>query len=934
MPLTYRLSTLQNPPGIEWHRIDSPHFTVIFPDSLGDEAQRVTSLLENAYRPLVHSLGKAPRRIPVVLNNQSLTSNAYVAWSPRRSQWYSMPNTTVDAFGPLEWYRLLATHEGRHVVQESAVRSGWVGLAGRIFGDNTVSALAGSLYFPAWFWEGDAVGMETALSPAGRGRQPSFTGRVRALRADDKSYEYYPAWQGSYRTYYPDWYELGYILTSYVRRHHGDSAWRRVIRRASWNPLAPWALSMALKRETGKSLTQVHRAAVNELDTLWRAQRDAVVETSASQLSPDDARYHVWSVPQYAGDGSVIATYTDLNTVTQLVRLRNGRREVLVSRVGLVGELQFHVSGNLVVWSEYEADPRFGERNWLGIRTLDLTTGKVTRLTSRSRFFGPAVSPDGSQIAAIEFSKDRTSCIVILDARTGNVLRRISHHDVGFLITPAWAGDGRSLFVVSVDESRGNALLRVPLADGRVETLIDYTPHAISRPSPGGGLVFFASPRSGLDDIWAVDTATHRLARVSSRKFGAAMPAVSPDGSRLLFADYGVNGWNIAEMPIVASQFVPGESVSQRPVLWADSVIAQETRLQAQRSDEIAAPGAGGAWPVRRFSGLSRLFDFHSLMIAPTTNGMNSGLALESRNLLNTFGGNVGFVFNPNERTFALEAGVSYAGLPPIFDAAYRAGSRASTYTDTAGTERAFSWEERSVNLVARLPLTRLFGQQRQSITLSAGVARTEIKNQPVAFRFENNNGSFLPVFYGLTASHTRAAAYRDLLQTGASVTAIYRHTPGSSDYISHLAAARVTAIAPGLVANHALIMDGGHEEQRPSNYRFSSELLFPRGFSRRYHDRLTRAGMSYHLPLLYPDLAIGPLLYARRVQGNVFADVGRGSDRLNARVFQYRSIGGELSADLAPLGTRSTMRVGVRVSQRLTGDKKAVSELIVSLPQ
>jgi Tol biopolymer transport system component len=936
-PLTSRLSTLQNPRGIAWYRLDSPHFTIVYPDSLGDEAQRVARLLENGYQPLANSLGRTPPRIPVVLNNQSLTSNAYVAWGPRRSQWYPMPNPTVDGFGPVEWYRLLAAHEGRHVVQEHAMRTGWVGLAGRIFGDNTVAFLAASLYFPAWLWEGDAVGMETALTGAGRGRQPAFTGRNRAMLAAGMSYRYYPAWQGSYRTYYPDWYELGYILTSYVRRHHGDSAWRRVIRGAARNPLAPWALSAALRRETGASLTQVHGAAMREADSLWRAQRAAVVETPATRLSPANDEYHTWLYPQYAGDGSVIAAYTDLNTVTQLVRLRNGRREVLVPRVGLVGELQFHVRGNRVVWAEYEADPRYGERNFLVIKRLELGTGEVKRLTDRSRYFGPALSPDARRIVAVEYSLSRRARLVVLDAETGAVLERLPE-DPGFLVTPAWAPDGNAIDVVRVDSVRGNALVRVALDGSPERVVIDYTAMAISRPTPVGNQVLFGSPRSGLDNIWTVDTATRAMARITSRRFGASYPSMADDGQRLVFADYGPTGYDVAEMSIDPGGIVPAQDVAPDAVLLADSVIAQERRLGALHdSAGLSPPMAGSAevvWPVRPFTGWSRLFDFHSLMIAPTSDGMNAGLALESRNLLNTFGMNIGVVFNPNERTQALEVGASYGGLPVIVEGALRLGSRASTYTDTTGDERNFTWDEQSVTAVARLPLTRTFGLQRQSVTLSAGVGVTDISSQPVEFRFENNNGRFVPLSYVLSASQVRAAAYRDLLPTGVSATMLYRHTPGSNDYRSHIVAVRATAILPGLLANHGLVVDAGHEEQRPSNYRFSSELLFPRGFGRRYHDRLTRAGIAYHLPLWYPDLAAGPLVYARRVQGSLFAEGGRGSDRLDARVYQYRSVGGELTADLAPLGTRSTMRVGVRLSQRLTGDQRFVSEFILSLPQ
>jgi len=97
MPIVTQLSSQQNPRGIAWFTIETPHFRVLYPDSLSREAQRVAGLLERAYEPLGHSLEARPERLTVVLNNQSMTANAYVAWGPRRSRWYAMPSRSADA---------------------------------------------------------------------------------------------------------------------------------------------------------------------------------------------------------------------------------------------------------------------------------------------------------------------------------------------------------------------------------------------------------------------------------------------------------------------------------------------------------------------------------------------------------------------------------------------------------------------------------------------------------------------------------------------------------------------------------------------------------------------------------------------------------------------------------------------------------------------
>jgi hypothetical protein len=935
MPLVTRLTSQQNPRGIEWRKIETTHFSVIFPDSLEHEARRAAQLLERAYTPLGNSLRTRPERIPVVLNNQSLTSNAYVAWSPRRSQWYSLPNMTVDALGPIEWYRLLALHEGRHVVQERAIRTGWIGLASRVFGENTTGVLGGSFYFPSWFWEGDAVGTETALSGLGRGRQPAFTARTRALASGGARNDYYSTWQGSYRTILPDWYEQGYAITSYVRRHYGDSAWARAIRSAAWNPLPPFALTMALKRITGSGVPELHRKAVTELDSLWRAERAGLRETAAEVLSPARENYQAWSLPQYAGDGSVIATYFDLNTPPQLVRLRNGRKEVLVARTGIVGDLQFHVRGDRVVWAEYEVDPRYGERSYLVIKRLDLGTGKVTRLTDRSRYYGPSLSPDGRQIAAVHFDQSRRADLVILDAESGREVRRVPNASGAHLVTPAWGPDGRSLYVAAIDSVRGNALMRVAL-DGPAaswRTVIDFTTSAISRPVASGVMVYYGSPRSGIDNVWAVDTASGRRFQITSRQLGASTPSLSADGTRLLFADLTADGYRIAVAQVDTASWIADDRVAAPTFPYADVLAIQERALMTVPGNaELASARADSASLTSvPYRGWGRLFDFHSMVLSPTADGINTGLSLESRNLLNTFGVSVGVTFS-EEGTSALEVGASYAGLPVILDAALRVGSRASTYSDSAGTH-GFSWNERSATVGARLPLTRVFGLNRQSVLVSAGLGVTRITDQPVAFRFDNNNGTFTPANYSVRASHTRAGAYRDLFATGAVASVGYRHTPFSEDYRGHQLSLDGAVFSRGIFVNHALVLSASHEERRTGNYRFASDVAFPRGFRRIYHERTSAVGATYHAPLFYPDFAVGPLVYARRVQGNIFADVARGSTRDGARRADYRSVGAELTTDLAFFGTRSTTRIGVRWSKRLTGDKATVTDFVLLLP-
>jgi hypothetical protein len=929
VPLFVGLDNAQNPPGLNWYRIQTPHFRVIFPDSMAAEAQRTANLLEAVYAPLLKTMPQRPEPIAVILNNQSAISNAFVAWAPRRSEWYALPPATIDEMGAIDWFSLLAVHEGRHVVQERSVRQGVVGVLGKVFGQATTAFVGGGLYFPPWFWEGDAVGTETALTNAGRGRQPSFANRIRTMRLNGEPYNYYQAWHGSYRTYYPDWYQLGYILTTHVKRKYGEDAWSKVIRATSRSILPPYAISRGLKKVTGRSLTQVHRDAVAELDSLWREQLRGFQETPATILSPVNSDYHAWRLPQYASDGSVIAEYSDLSHVTSLVRVRGGRTETLVRHFATRGDQSFHVVGDRVVWTEYQVDPRFVQRSYLVVKLLDLKSGRIRQLTHKGRHFGAALSPDGRRVAAVRFSESSHATIEVRDAESGRLLQSLDNPEDHFLVTPSWSGDGRSLLLVALDRrsARGNALVRVDLATQRADTLLPWRELVISRPVELGRWVLYGSPSSGLDNIEALDTRTGRRFQVTSRRYGARNASVAPDGKRLAFQDYGADGFDIAAMTVDTSMWTPVEQVTPRRLEYFTPLIAQE---QGRSALEQIRPTV---WRADRFRASTGEFAIHSLSFAATGDESNKGFALQARNALNTMAASAAFLFNTRERTSSVDAGVSYGAWYPIIDVAGRVGQRASNATLTTGERVDYHWNERSAQIGARVPLVRLSGLSTQSLSVGAAVGWTRISDLPVTIIGENNNGDFTPVSYALAASHFLPSAARDIAPRGLFGIASYRHTPFAGDYDGRLLSVRGAVFLPGLIRHHGLRLDAVREEQRPTNYLFSTEYSGSRGYHTFTHERFMRASATYMLPLFYPDLAVGPLAYFKRVQGAAFFDWGAGERRDGTHRFLYRSVGGEITTDMSPIQLRDTFRAGVRLSYRLDEAPAWRTDFVFALP-
>jgi len=93
-------------------------------------------------------------------------------------------------------------------------------------------------------------------------------------------------------------------------------------------------------------------------------------------------------------------------------------------------------------------------RGYSEIIIRDLARG-VPRLTRKTRFMNPVLSPDGARIAVVEFLPT-AMLLGDLDADTGNELRRLPSPDNDMIYTPAWSEDGRRLALITHDANAGH----------------------------------------------------------------------------------------------------------------------------------------------------------------------------------------------------------------------------------------------------------------------------------------------------------------------------------------------------------------------------------------------------------------------------------------------------------------------------------------------
>ncbi|MCO6477135.1 MAG: hypothetical protein J5I94_10970, partial [Phaeodactylibacter sp.] len=108
----------------------------------------------------------------------------------------------------------------------------------------------------------------------------------------------------------------------------------------------------------------------------------------------------------------------------------------------------------------------------------------------------------------------------------------------------------------------------------------------------------------------------------------------------------------------------------------------------------------------------------------------------------------------------------------------------------------------------------------------------------------------------------------------GLNLDVRYRSTFGNDAYQSDVFLGRVDFFLPGLGRNHSFVVNTMYQRQEVlDNYRFPDVFVYPRGVNTIFGDEVYKLGFNYHLPLFYPDWALGGLAFLKRVKANVFYD-------------------------------------------------------------
>src|SRR5450432_3698896 len=390
------------PPSVQWKVVYTIPANIIYPAGTDKEAREVAFLVSALSHSTLSTIGKYQNRVDIVFHNLTTIPNGFVQLAPFRSEFQLTPLQNSFDLGSLPWNQTLAIHEYRHVQQYNNFCVGLSRAFYILFGQEGL-ALANSLSVPNWFFEGDAVYQETLVSQQGRGRLPLFLTGYEALWISQKNYSWMKLRNGSYRDYTPDHYPLGYMLVAYGRDEYGKDFWAKTADEAAAFKGFFYPLQKSVQRNSRVSFDTFR---IRSLD-YFQGQLTKDAYSSPAAVYGKANRHFVADelFPQFTDTSHLIFVNSSYRIPPAFTEQNvfNGKLTRLKFRA-VAKDDAFSYRNNQIAYTAYEPDLRWGWRDYSIIRVLDLKTKLDKRLTSKSKYFSPDISPDGKQIVAVNMS--------------------------------------------------------------------------------------------------------------------------------------------------------------------------------------------------------------------------------------------------------------------------------------------------------------------------------------------------------------------------------------------------------------------------------------------------------------------------------------------------------------------------------------------------
>ncbi len=529
-------------PGFNWFTLETENFSIHFPESgiphreRLEDIKKVALLAENVRMVLMrHSVDVPDGKVQIVVADYYDHYNGHATPFPDNTI-VLMPHISgALRINDDDRLRTLILHEFSHLCQLDQCR-GFPLLLRSIFG----RVILPNSHLPVWMLEGYAVYNETRFSSFGRLRSAEWQAMLKAAFRDrriltiDRCNHYqlqrYPGGLAPYL--------YGGKLFEWVAKRYGDSIWE-VFNRANSRQIPFWE-NIAARGILGRSFNRLWR----DWQVVLKRQFDSTPREMADSFQRVTYEGFYTSSPVWSVDGREIYYISANGKEERSIKVLNigTLKSRVLHRGAVFGNMSLNRNGRYLVFAEMVSKGLQYEQGDIFI--LDLNTGRLRRLTQDERAYDPDFSPSDSLIVYVS-NINGTSRLVIINLHTGEkeVLAEIKD---GYYYQPRFSPGGR-LIAVGVWQEGGYADLEV--IDCKTGWVFPITQDRANDIDPcwsrDGRLLFFASDRNGIYNIYAYSIENMETYRCTNSEFGVLEPSVSPDNGKLALVALGSDGYDV-----------------------------------------------------------------------------------------------------------------------------------------------------------------------------------------------------------------------------------------------------------------------------------------------------------------------------------------------------------------------------------------------------
>lgn len=904
-----------NPNGQNWQSLQTDFGQLIFPFSFQKQAIETAQLLNSLENNNPIGLRGKKRQLRLILQNQTLNANGFVALAPFRSEFYGTPPQSLNDLSTVNWLDLLSIHEFRHIEQYRAARKGVTNIGYYLTGEYGWSFMQ-RLSIPNWFFEGDAVLAETALTTSGRGRLPAFTAEQRSIAFSPMNYSYHQIRNGSFKNLIPDHYRWGYLMMAKLTEEKGYEVIQPLVEDAAAYKSIFYPFSKALKKQSGYTTKSLYQKSWNTAVEDWKAGIAELQATKSRNLTDSTLKtptfYHF---PQYESDSSILVLSNSYKRTDEILRIKDSKKEV-VCRPGLSNDPFFHYSYGHLVWTEFRNHPRRTNAEFEDIFVYDVAKGEKIRLSRKTRYFSPVLNSNASKVYAIKVDLTQKCILQSIDVKK-QTKDEIFAFPAGAYISRLNISENDSILVYIKRKNNQAALFSLDLENLNEKQLCPWSAHAIGAPRIVEDFVYYSASYNQRDNIYRVSlNGNLQVEQLTEAKIGFYQPAVNPSNKELLFSETIFNGHSISKLE--EANWVKNEIQMIEPIKqkWNYSHLNKAPHFAEQATTDSLNQNES-----KKYNNLFRGFRLHSWPItaSPAAQEMN----LVFNNYLNDWSASVGGGYNYNEKGSFYQARLSYGKFLPILSASINSNYRnlSSIWNDLYLESTIF--RSNAVSLGAAIPLNWTLGNYRLSLNPQLRLQYLQLSGNEAQ---PNENYQFAHT--GLSFSYLRRRARQNLApRFGLSASINYSRNAVKLSEERFQAESRL--YLPGLFANHSLQLSGGFRRELQENfYQHTDFFNYARGFEAPYNDEYQRLSIDYSLPLLYPDWGFWGINYFKRLRANFFFDYGKQFLYAFDYNYEFQSTGVELFIDNVLMNT-FPISLGFRTSYLINEDPSSPDEEI-----